>query len=135
SIQAARDGRDRLFADFRTLIEGIKELKLNRARREDFMTRGLAVTTTDLRKQNLAATTQYNFADAWSQCVFFGLIGILLFVAPAFSLLDADSGTGYVFAALYMMTPIWSIIGAVPTFMRGHVSLEKIRQLGETLPE
>lgn len=133
SIQAARDGRDRLFADFRTLLEGLKELKLNRARRTDFVRRGLGATMEELRRVNLSATTHYNIADAWSQLVFFGLIAMLLFAAPAYSILDSDAGTGYVFAALYIMTPIWWVVGTVPTFMRGRVSLEKMRQLGDAL--
>ena len=34
-LSAAREGQDRLFQHFRTLTEGIKELKLHRARRDD----------------------------------------------------------------------------------------------------
>jgi putative ATP-binding cassette transporter len=47
--------------------------------------------------------------------------------------LSIESLTGYVFAALYMMTPVWVIIGSVPTFTRGQVSLEKVQELGASL--
>ena len=34
---------------------------------------------------------------------------------------------------LYMMTPTWAVIATVPTFLRGRVSLAKIRELGDSL--
>ena len=37
------------------------------------------------------------------------------------------------FAALYMMTPTWALIATLPTFLRGRVSLAKIRELGDSL--
>jgi putative pyoverdin transport system ATP-binding/permease protein len=133
AIQAARDGRDRLFGTFRTLIEGIKELKLNRDRREAFVHDEIDETTEHLRGQNVAAMRQYLVADVWSQLLFFALIAMLLFGAPALTTMSAATLTGYVFAALYMMTPIWSLVGTVPTFMRGKVSLDKIRELDAAL--
>lgn len=133
AIQAARDGRDRLFSDFRTLIEGIKELKLHRARRDDFVRNEIDETTELLRSQNVAAMRQYMIADVWSQLLFYALVAILLFVVPVMSSMSTDILTGYVFAALYMMNPVWSVIGAVPTFMRGRVSLAKIREIDSAL--
>jgi putative ATP-binding cassette transporter len=41
--------------------------------------------------------------------------------------------TGYVVAILYMMGPIWGIIGAIPTIERGQVALENIERLGVSL--
>jgi putative ATP-binding cassette transporter len=134
-IAAAREGRDRLFADFRTLIEGIKELKLHRARRDDFVRGELEATMEHLRQENISATRQYTYADAWSQFLFLGLIATLLFAAPRVVSLNTQTLTAYVFAALYMMSPMWTVLGAAPTFMRGRVSLAKIQQLGDTLGE
>lgn len=130
AIRAARDGRDRLFGNFRTLIDGIKELKLHDARREAFVQKEIDETTELLRRQNIAATHRYMIADAWSQLLFFALVAVLLFGAPTMmASVSRETMTGYVFATLYMMTPIWAVIGSVPTFMRGRVSLAKIREL------
>jgi putative ATP-binding cassette transporter len=133
AIVAARDGRDRLLGDFRALIEGVKELKLHRARREQFMRDAVDSTTNHLREQNLRATTHYMIADAWSQLLFFALIAVLLFVAPSIAPLSTETMTGYIFASLYMMAPVWAVVGTVPTFMRGRASLAKIRELGDAL--
>jgi putative ATP-binding cassette transporter len=128
-----REGRDRLFGAFKTLTEGLKELKLHRARRGDFMRQEVDETTAYLRRQNIAVTTRYMVADTWSQLLFYTLIGSLLFVTPAVARLSTEALTGYVFAALFMMTPTWAVLGTLPTFLRGRVSLEKIRELGDSL--
>jgi putative ATP-binding cassette transporter len=132
-LEVARAGRDRLFGNFRTLIDGIKELKLNRVRRAAFMRDEIDETTEGLRVQNVAAMRRILLADVWSQLLFFALIAMLLFAAPAITTLPPAALTGYVFATLYMMAPIWSLLGSVPTFMRGRISLAKIRELDDSL--
>jgi putative ATP-binding cassette transporter len=129
----ARDGRDRLFGAFRTLTEGLKELKLNRARSADFVRREIDETTAYLRRQNVVATTRLMVAETWSQLLFYALIFLLLFLAPSIAKLSSEALTGYVFAALFMMTPTWAVLSTVPTMLRGRVSLDKIRELGATL--
>lgn len=133
ALAAARDGRDRLFGNYRTLIEGVKELKLNAARREDFVRSEIDATTELLRERNVAAIRRHLLADTWTQMLFFLLVGMLLFGAPALTTLDTSTLTGYVFAALYMMAPMWALVGSVPTFLRGRVSLAKIRELDDGL--
>jgi putative ATP-binding cassette transporter len=133
SLAAARDGRDRLFGNFRTLIEGVKELKLHAARRNDFVRREIDETTELLRHHNVSAIRRVLVADVWNQTLFFILVAMLLFGAPAMTSLSGDTLTGYVFAALYMMAPMWALLGAVPTFMRGRISLNKIRELDADL--
>lgn len=135
ALQTAREGRDRLFGAFRALIEGIKELKLHRARRDDFVRHDLEETTALLRDQGVVAIRQYMIADVWCQLLFFGLVGMLLFGAPVLAAMSTETLTGYVFATLYMMTPVWTLVGSVPVFMRGKVSLAKIAELGSGLEE
>lgn len=133
ALAAARDGRDRLFGNYRTLIEGVKELKLHAGRRDAFVRTEIDATTELLRERNVTAIRQHLVADVWTQMLFFAVVGMLLFGAPTLSALPTSTLTGYVFAALYMMAPLWGLVGAVPTFLRGRVSLAKIRELDATL--
>jgi putative pyoverdin transport system ATP-binding/permease protein len=129
ALAAAREGRDRLFGNFQALIHGVKELKLHARRRAEFVQREIDETTELLRVQNVAAVRRHLVADVWNQFLFFLLVALLLFGAPALTPLSSGTLTGYVFAALYMMAPMWALIGTVPVFMRGRISLAKIRQL------
>lgn len=133
AIQAARDGRDQLVRNLRTLIDGMKELKLSRARRDSFLREELSASADEVRKQNVTATRLYLVTESWNQLLFYGLVAGLLFLAPAAKEMSTATLTGYVFACLYMMTPIWTLVGTVPTFMRGRVSLGRIKDLGADL--
>jgi putative ATP-binding cassette transporter len=133
AIVAARNGRDRLFGNYRTLIEGVKELKLHALRREQFVRTEIEDTTESLRRHNVAAIHRQLVADMWSQVLFFVLVAMLLFGAPVLTAMPNATLTGYVFGALYMMGPMWALVGAIPTFMRGRVSLAKIREIDATL--
>jgi len=133
AIYRARESRDRLLGHFRALTEGLKELKLHKARRDAFVSKHIQSTAEHFQHHNLIAGTQYGLLEGWTQLMFYGMIGILLFSLPALEHIPAEALTGYVFAALYMMNPIWGIIGALPTFYRGQVSLKKLEDLGISL--
>ena len=128
-IYAARESRASLFRHFRSLTEGIKELLMHRGRREAFLSEDVTQTALSLRHLNLVATKQYMIADAWTQFLFYGLIGAILLVFADLLKLPGESLTGYVFTILYLMNPLWAVIGTVPTLIRGQVALEKIEGL------
>ena len=130
SNQAVRESRAALFGHFRGLTEGIKELMLHRSRREEFLSLELERTAQRLRDHNFAATKQYLSAEAWTQGLFYGLIGVTLLVFPDLFTLSGESLRGYVFAMLYMVAPMWGVIGMIPTLSRGHVALAKLDELG-----
>lgn len=133
AIYRARESRDRLLGHFRSLTEGLKELKLHKARRDAFVYKHIKPTAECFQHHNLVAGTQYGLLEGWTQLMFYGMVGILLFSLPAMEHIPAEALTGYVFAALYMMNPVWGIIGALPTFYRGQVSLKKLEDLGVSL--
>ncbi|MFN8008652.1 MAG: cyclic peptide export ABC transporter [Terriglobia bacterium] len=130
-----RDGRDRLFQQFRSLTEGIKELLMHRARRESFHSQNIGSTIQFLRHHSLAAASQYILLDSFTQVMFFGMIGGLLFFGPRIQSIPKESLTGYCLATLYMMGPIWAFIGIIPTFQRGQVSLFKVEDLRQRLQD
>jgi len=135
AIQRAREGRDTVLRHFRALIEGIKELKLHRERREAFFQEDLDAAMGYMREQNIIAMNRYAVADGWSQSMFYTLLGVVLFAIPILNHVSLKTLTAYIFAALYMTAPIWGIIGAFPGFSRGRAALEKLEELGLVLTE
>ncbi|MCC2641313.1 MAG: Cyclic peptide transporter [Nitrospira sp.] len=135
SSLAVRDAKGALFEHFRSLTEGMKELMLNRGRREMFVASDIRQAAEALRHHNLVATRQYLTTDSWTQVLFYGLIGVILLLFPRLLSLSGESLTGYAFAMLYMIGPMWGLLGMVPTLSRGQVALEKIEALGLALDE
>lgn len=129
-IYATRESRASLFRQFRSLTDGIKELMMHRGRREAFLSEDVMSTALRLRDLNLVATRQYMIADGWTQLLFYSLIGAIVLVFPDLFALRSESLTGYVFTVLYMMSPLWAVIGTLPVLIRGQVALEKIEGLG-----
>jgi putative pyoverdin transport system ATP-binding/permease protein len=132
-IHAARDARARLFEHFRSLTAGLKELMMHRGRREALVSKEIRAAADDYRRSNLAATTHYTLAEAWIQTLYHGLIGLLLFAFPLIARPSPEALTAYVFAMVYMMGPMWNIIGSVPAIARGQIALDKIEALGVSL--
>lgn len=135
SSLAVRESKGVLFEHFRSLTEGMKELMLHRGRRETFVEQDIRQAAEALRHHNLITTKQYLTTDSWTQVLFYGLIGVILLLFPRWLALSGESLTGYAFAMLYMIGPMWGLLGMVPTLSRGQVALEKIESLGLALEE
>jgi putative ATP-binding cassette transporter len=135
TIYSSREARGQLFGHFRTLTEGLKELLMHQARRSAFLGQDVRAAAELYRRTSIEASTQYALAEAWSHLAFYAMIGVILFVFPAVLSLSPEALIGYVVVLLYMMSPIWGIIGAWPTVERGQVAFDNITRLGVSLDE
>lgn len=133
SLIHAREAEDRLYGHFRTLTEGIKELKLHQQRREAFMTEDVRATTEDFQRHTVAAETRFMLAHNWSHLLFYVLVGLILFLMPTFAATDTKTLTGYVLTVLYLMGPLAGVMSSIAVFSRADVALSKIESLGVTL--
>lgn len=132
-IEASREARAELFQRFRSLTDGLKELMMHRARREEFIDQDVRRAAEFYRETNLKATRIQAYLGAWTQISLYSLIGFLIFLFPSFAFISPEALTGYIVAILYLMGPISSILGMAPTVERGQVALENIERLGISL--
>jgi putative pyoverdin transport system ATP-binding/permease protein len=132
-LSAAREGQDRLFQHFRTLTEGIKELKLHRERRDSYLKDDVERAAKVCQRHNVAAELRFIVAQNWNQLLFLGLIGLILFFLPRMENVSPQAMTGYIVATLYLMGPLAGLLGSLSVFSRANVSLRKVDQLGIAL--
>jgi len=132
-FKRGREEWDALFRHFRALTEGMKELKLHALRREAFFRELLEPTAASFRQHNFTGTMIYQLARSWGHILFFILIGLLIFGAPAYQQVSPRSLTGYVLVLLYIMTPLEVILNSLPIFSRASVAMQKVEKLGLTL--
>ncbi len=132
-LRRVRDTRDLLFRHFRTLTEGMKELKLHADRRHAFHTERITVAVDALRRDSAAALRRHVLATSWSQALFYALLGVVLFAAPTLRVTSTEALTGYLLVILYMMNPIWSVIESWPSLARTRIALQKVQELGLAL--
>lgn len=131
----AREAEDRLYAQFRTLTDGIKELKLHQQRRSAFLKEGVQDTTAEFQKYTVAAETRFMLAHNWSHLLFYILVGMILFMLPTLRQTDIKTLSGYVLTVLYLMGPLAGVMSSLAVFSRADVALRKIDSLGVTLGE
>ncbi|MBC6432987.1 cyclic peptide export ABC transporter [Nostoc sp. HG1] len=132
-LTLAREQQDKLFKHFRSLIEGTKELKLHRYRRQAFLLNDLQDTAQTYRLQNVIGTTIFAAAASWGHLLFFVAIGFISFILPALNIIKTSILSGYILTIIYLITPLDYIMSILPVFSRVTVALKKIESLNLSL--
>jgi putative ATP-binding cassette transporter len=129
----AREEQDILFKHFRSITEGIKELKLHSLRRQEFFDEELQVSAADSRNYNLQALNTGAVAIGVGQLLFFVLMGLLLFAVPKFVPVSTSVLSAYILTSTYLMSPFQNILQRLPAIFRANTSVDKIERMGLAL--
>lgn len=132
-LKMARGQKDVLFGHFRSITDGIKELKLNSSRRYAFLDDDLKVTAAKFRDYELQAETVAVFALNFSSLLFFGILGFLVFGLPQLTEITTPILSAYALTITYLARPIENIMAVLPVLSRGSVALKNIDELGLSL--
>src|SRR5205814_10684857 len=105
-LVSARSEHKTLLGQFRALIEGTKELKLHRERREFFLSRVMQGTTGQFRGHMLRGMKIYAAALSWGELLMFLAIGLVIFVPPSFVRAREETIVSFIMAMLYLVGPL-----------------------------
>ncbi|MCK6492485.1 MAG: cyclic peptide export ABC transporter, partial [Nitrospira sp.] len=129
----SRETNDALFRHFRSIMAGIKELKLHRERRHAFLTTQLRQTVKAYEWDFVGGMTVYSIASSWGLFLFYAAIGTVLFLWPLWQPVSLATVVGATLVLLYMMGPFSQIVELLPGIGRANVALTKIDALGLSL--
>jgi putative pyoverdin transport system ATP-binding/permease protein len=132
-LNLARDEQDRLFKHFRTITDGIKELKLHNPRRQEFVSKELQPSAIKSRDHNAAALFTFSISTGLGNLLFFSLIGLLLFGLPQIVAIELPVASGYILTLTYLMLPMQSILAKLQELSKASVALQKIETMGLAL--
>lgn len=132
-LALAREEQDILFNHFRTISEGVKELKLHYQRRQDFLAEDLSVTAANFRRHNFRGLSLFAVHTNWGKLIFFFAIGAVLFLLPKLITINPQTVTAYVLTFTYLIAPMETIVNKLPLITKADVSLKKIEVLGLAL--
>jgi putative ATP-binding cassette transporter len=130
-LRMARECDDALHGHFRGLTHGIKELKLHRPRREAFLDDCLESAALHYRRHYLRGMGFSILAGNWGNGLFYIVIGLVLFVLPAYREVAPEVLRGYCLAILYLMAPMGLLMDGLPALGRAGIALKKIEALGK----
>jgi putative ATP-binding cassette transporter len=131
-LRKARSEQDAMFKGFRGLLEGVKELRLHRGRRRSFISH-LEASVSSFRREALFSSVIFSASGSWTQVIYFGVIGLLLFVGPLMRLGDVKTFIGATLVVLFMRGPLEAILGTIPALSAANVALNRITALGLSL--
>ncbi|MBV6625554.1 MAG: cyclic peptide export ABC transporter [Rivularia sp. (in: Bacteria)] len=129
-LVAAREEQDRLLKHFRAIAEGIKELKLHTARRQEFFDSELQHSAAIYRDQNSAALLTFSISTGLGNLLFFILVGLLLFLLPQIAPISPSILSAYILTVTYLMLPMQSILDKLQALSKATVALQKIERMG-----
>jgi putative pyoverdin transport system ATP-binding/permease protein len=131
----AREENDRLLQHFRAITEGIKELKLNQQRQQDFLVNELEVSADAARNRNIQGLNIFVIAGGSGQLIFFAVLGILIFGLREWLSLSTATLGGYLLTLTYLMTPLQNMVQRLPVLVRANVAIKKVESMGLALAE
>jgi putative ATP-binding cassette transporter len=131
---AARETEDLMYDHFRSLIEGIKELKMKKSKRVFFVDEMLDKTARRFSAVNVHGMSIYSFAATLGQLLVFIVVGFILFVLPqVFASESSLILISYTLVILYIMTPLQIILNTMPNLARAGVAIQKLESIGLTM--
>lgn len=123
-----REIEDQLYNDYQTVIEGRKELALNRERAERVYEETYVPHASDYRRHIIRADTYHLSAVNWSNIMMLGAIGLVFWMANSLGWSDTNVAATFSLTLLFLRTPMLSAIGALPTLLTAQVAFNKLNK-------
>jgi len=123
--------RDKHVSQFKDMVHGIGELKLNYKKRQQYLELDYIPTVYKHERQYVRSMLMNLFANAWIQIVFFALM-IVMLLYIVMSNMDPIILGPYLVVALFMRSHVSSLIAGIPMWSRAGVTLERMHSQGYT---
>lgn len=133
-LDVASKEQDRLFSHFRSLVDGAKELRLNRAKRETFATDMLGRSIETVRRQRALGMSIFLVSASWGNFLVYAFIGLVLFVLVGDVPDRLRIMTGFALVFLYMITPLEALLVNLPRANLARVSARRIDEITQDMP-
>lgn len=123
-----RETEDKLYNDYQTVLEGRKELTLNRERAEHIFNHLYIPDAREYRHHIIRADTFHLSAVNWSNIMMLGAIGLVFWMANSLGWADTNVAATYSLTLLFLRTPLLSAVGALPTLLSAQVAFNKLKK-------
>ncbi|HEY0121906.1 MAG TPA: cyclic peptide export ABC transporter [Rhizobium sp.] len=130
--EQVRVAQDDLQNQYSAIINGAKELKISRPRRQRVFAALLSEAADRIASLKTRAMRLFWTIDAIGSVGFFAAIGLLIVLQSRLGL-DASVISGAVIVLLYIKAPITQLASALPAFDQAKISLMKIAKLSADL--
>lgn len=130
NLSIERKASEDLQKHYNALVDGAKELRVNRERRRRFHDAQLLVTIEQMRNLSNRSFLKFVTGGAIDNASFFLIAGALIALGPFMGSSSADL-SGFVLVLMFMKAPVSQIVGTLPMLNQVFVSLAAVAELSE----
>ncbi|OHV12781.1 multidrug ABC transporter permease/ATP-binding protein [Kushneria phosphatilytica] len=124
-----RDAEDQLYGDFQAIIDGRRELALNRDRAQQLYEEDFTRHARDYRHHIIRSDTSHLSAGNWTNIMMLGAIGVVFLLANAFGWASTAVAATFALTLLFIRAPLIQAVGALPTLLSGEVAFRRLQAL------
>jgi putative ATP-binding cassette transporter len=129
SFELARELEDELVADYQAVIEGRKELALNRERARMLYEHEFEQHAQSERDHAQRGDRWNSVNENFVTVMTLGAIGLAFFLGDTMGWASTATAATYSLTILFIGTPLASVVSAVPALLAGDVALRKVEEL------
>lgn len=134
-MRRRREYADKLQRAVRALLDGFKELKLDRRKRETFLKEYLYINEHGVRDSDKTADAIVTVAGTYGDLISFFVIGIMSFVFVNYNAISSQELIAVIMTLLYITGPVAALLQVVPQYMNAGVSLKHVNRLFAEMPK
>ncbi|WP_348720223.1 multidrug ABC transporter permease/ATP-binding protein [uncultured Alcanivorax sp.] len=128
-VGKVREGDDHLYQDYQAMIDGRKELALNRARAARFYQEEFDDHARAYCDHVTRADIFNGVAGNMANVLMLALIGVLFYLSSGLGWASANTASVFALTILLLRTPLIGAVAALPTLLAARVSLKKLAGL------
>jgi putative ATP-binding cassette transporter len=128
ALNAARARAADMQAHVIALVAGFKELKLSTEKAQDARSAAVAASS-EATTHKLVAHQALSRDFVLSHLAFFGLLGTIVFLMPWLRSEFSESVSQSVTAVMFLISPLFGVLGAVPQIAIANVSADNLMEL------
>lgn len=133
-IRLLREAEDHLYQDYQAIIDGRKELALNRDRARLLYDEEFDRDARAYRDNVTRADIFNGLAGNWANAMVLGSIGIVFFCASGLGWAPGEVAATFALTVLFLRAPMVATVAALPSLLAARISLDKLESL-ELAPE
>ena len=128
-FRQARQSDDALQNNYQNILDGHKELLINRQRAKLYYEEEFEKNARIKRRSSVLGNLFNNLSNNWTNVTLLALVGVEFYLALKFNWASASDAMTIALCILFLRTPLVSMIGSFPTLLLAKIALEKIEKL------
>ncbi|MCZ0772901.1 multidrug ABC transporter permease/ATP-binding protein [Campylobacter hepaticus] len=128
-FRKARENDDALQNNYQNILDGHKELLMNRYRAKLYYEDEFEKNAKLKKKNSTLGNFFNNLSNNWTNVSLLALVGVEFYLALKFQWASVADATTIALSILFLRTPLVSMIGSFPTLLLAKIALDKIVKL------